>query len=240
MSEFRLLLTCEHGGNRVPDAYRDVFAGQDELLRSHRGWDPGALSLARHLARVSGAPLRHTTVTRLLVDPNRSPGNETLFSELTWSLPEAERRRIMTRYHRPYWTRVRRLTEAWLAEGAVVLHLGVHTFTPVLDGVPRTVELGVLYDPGRSREVAVADVLMRELERRLPDLRVGRNVPYHGTADGLTTSLRRRLAHPDYLGLEIEVSQGIATGPDGPRSRVTRAVGEALLAVLERGAPRKG
>ena len=41
------LITCEHGGNRIPPRYRDLFAGCEALLQSHRGYDPGALTLAR-------------------------------------------------------------------------------------------------------------------------------------------------------------------------------------------------
>ena len=32
-----LLLTCEHGGNRVPEEFRALFAGQETLLAGHRG-----------------------------------------------------------------------------------------------------------------------------------------------------------------------------------------------------------
>ena len=45
-----LLVTCEHGGNRVPKEYRRLFAGWEPVLASHRGYDPGALTLARELA----------------------------------------------------------------------------------------------------------------------------------------------------------------------------------------------
>ena len=33
----KLLLTCEHGGNKVPSAYRSLFKGQDELLDQFNG-----------------------------------------------------------------------------------------------------------------------------------------------------------------------------------------------------------
>ena len=49
LSDTRLLLTCEHGGNRIPPEYRALFRGATAALASHRGWDPGALALARRL-----------------------------------------------------------------------------------------------------------------------------------------------------------------------------------------------
>ena len=37
-----LVITCEHGGNHIPGAYRHLFQGQEAVLQSHRGFDPGA------------------------------------------------------------------------------------------------------------------------------------------------------------------------------------------------------
>jgi predicted N-formylglutamate amidohydrolase len=68
-----LLITCEHGGNSVPPRWRPLFRGHRALLDSHRGWDPGALPIARALAREMNAPLIYSTISRLLVELNRSP-----------------------------------------------------------------------------------------------------------------------------------------------------------------------
>ena len=40
------MLTCEHGGNRVPRRLSRAFAPIRGMLATHRGWDPGALELA--------------------------------------------------------------------------------------------------------------------------------------------------------------------------------------------------
>jgi hypothetical protein len=42
-----------------------------------------------------------------------------------------------------------------------------------------------------------------------PELRVRRNYPYTGKGDGLTSHLRRRFAQSDYVGIELEINQGI-------------------------------
>ena len=39
-----LVITCEHGGNRIPAPYRTCFAAVRRLPDSHRGYDPGALA----------------------------------------------------------------------------------------------------------------------------------------------------------------------------------------------------
>ena len=44
------IITCEHGGSRVPAPYREPFRDRQELLDSHRGWDSGALEMAKALA----------------------------------------------------------------------------------------------------------------------------------------------------------------------------------------------
>ena len=42
----RILVTCEHAGNRIPAEYRSLFRGASALLRSHRGYDPGLFPVA--------------------------------------------------------------------------------------------------------------------------------------------------------------------------------------------------
>ena len=64
----RLILTCEHGGCEVPAEYATRFSGRAALLRSHRGWDVGALTLAEEMAHALDAPLFASTTTRLLID----------------------------------------------------------------------------------------------------------------------------------------------------------------------------
>src|SRR6478609_3398827 len=50
------IITCEHGGNRIPAPYRRLFREQRALLDSHRGYDPGSLVMAKALARAFAAP----------------------------------------------------------------------------------------------------------------------------------------------------------------------------------------
>jgi predicted N-formylglutamate amidohydrolase len=88
-----LLITCEHGGNRIPAAYRSLFIGRKALLATHRGYDAGALVMAEALSISLRAPLVSSTVSRLLVDLNLSVGNPQLFSEMTRGEPAS--------WHRP-------------------------------------------------------------------------------------------------------------------------------------------
>lgn len=225
---WRLIVTAEHGGNRVPADCRSLFQGREELLASHRGWDPGTAGLARALARRLGATLFVAEVTRLVVDLNRSPSHPKVFSEITRPLPKRRRRALLAEHHEPHRARVAAHVTGLLEQGERVLHLGVHSFTPVLSGVARRADLALLYDPARRRERALADEWSGALRTLLPTATVRRNHPYRGASDGLTTSFRRRFAPACYLGIEIEVNQRHVRA-DG---RFPKWVEDALVATL--------
>ena len=59
--------------------------------------------------------------------------------------------------------------------------------------------------------------------RQLSDLRIRKNYPYRGSADGLTTYLRTRFAERDYLGIELEVNQKFPRA-GGARWRTVRTL----------------
>src|SRR5205085_5679739 len=86
-----VLVTCEHGGNRVPAQFRRWFAGAEKALASHRGFDPGALAMARMLAKCLDAELIFATVSRLVVELNRSSHNPRVFSAFMRKAPRSIR-----------------------------------------------------------------------------------------------------------------------------------------------------
>ncbi|NUN95392.1 MAG: N-formylglutamate amidohydrolase [Candidatus Omnitrophica bacterium] len=202
-----LILTCEHAGNRVPPEFREILSPDHPILSTHAGYDLGALELARHLARRLEAPLLFSTVTRLVVDLNRSVGNPALYSRFTRPLLRETRLRILERYYHPHRDRVESEILARVRKGHRVLHLGIHSFTPEMGGKIRRTDIGLLYDPARGLEREFCDTWKECLERADPNLRVRRNYPYLGVADGFTTSLRRKFPPHRYLGIEVETNQ---------------------------------
>lgn len=89
--------------------------------------------------------------------------------------------------------------------------MAVHSFTPVLDGVPRNVDIGLLYDPAQGQERSFCGAWRKALAARAPHLRIRMNQPYKGISDGFPTALRR--AFPQhYAGVELEVNQRFAQG----------------------------
>ncbi|MDA0990332.1 MAG: N-formylglutamate amidohydrolase [Verrucomicrobia bacterium] len=210
MKPTSIIITCEHGGNRVPSRYRTLFRDRQRLLASHAGYDRGALQIARLLRRqAGGVPLFYATTTRLLVDLNRSmPGN--LFSAVTRELPVHEQERVLESHYRPYRTAVEKAIAAAISSGHRVLHIGVHTFTPVRNGVRRRAGIGVLFDPARAWETRFSRRWAAALKTHLPRHRVRLNYPYRGTDDGFTTTLRTTFADGDYAGIELEVNRRLA------------------------------
>ncbi|MBX2969752.1 MAG: N-formylglutamate amidohydrolase [Cyclobacteriaceae bacterium] len=199
-----LLISCEHAGNEVPDAYASLFSDAQDVLASHRGWDPGALDVAQFLADRLQVKLFSMSVTRLLVEMNRSIDNPQLFSGFSNGLEEEEKRKLIDQYYFPYR---KSIEEAILKTNDAVIHLSIHSFTPVLNGTVRNVDVGLLFDPDRKSELQFCSVLKSELEKELPNQRIEFNEPYKGTDDGLTTSLRKKFPDHKYLGIEIEINQ---------------------------------
>lgn len=227
MTDF-FLITCEHGGNRIPSAYRHLFRGQQALLDSHRGYDPGALAMAHDLAKALRAPLVSSTVSRLLVDLNRSIGHRRLHLDSVRDAGAMVREAIVTRYYAPYRARAEQLVAEAVARGKRVVHVSSHSFTPHLDGVARNADVGLLYDPARSGERALCEKWQAALRAAAPLLRVRRNYPYAGKGDGLTRTLRRRYAPESYVGVELEINQKHVSGSAVRWSALRRALVESL------------
>ncbi len=204
-----LVLSCEHATAFVPAAAR-LGLGEGEGT-GHEAWDRGSHELALAVALELGAPLLSGQVSRLVVDLNRSrstpgavpqssfglpvPGN--------WSLSSEDRTKRLAALHRPYRRSLRHEIRRALRRHGRVVHLSIHSFTPVIGGTPREVQVGVLFDPARAAESVEAADLVAALRQAGLDARP--NEPYEGISDGATTWLRTRFPDPDYAGLELEV-----------------------------------
>ena len=212
----QVLVSCEHASNELPEG----MSLPEPLRRAHIAWDPGALAVARLLADHFRAPLWQGSVSRLVVDLNRSIGNRMLIRRVSDGhriafnarLEEAERRRRIDRYYQPYRAGVEAAARGILAAQGRCLHLCVHTFTPVLAGRVRRNDIGLLHDPRRGPERRLSREVRRRLDGRTPWV-TWFNRPYSGTADGILPALRRSIGDERYIGLEIEINQRHADGP---------------------------
>lgn len=229
----RLVLTCEHAGNRVPERYSGVFQQDAPVLETHRGYDIGALELSRSIGDACGTEPHLHTVTRLLVDLNRSLRNPAAFSEYVRDFEKEGRNELARRYYHPHRNKVEEIIRSHIQEGERVLHLSVHTFTPVMNGKERKADVGLLYDPTREPEKRFCHAWKEALLRAFPELAVRYNYPYKGTMDGFSTYLRKQFGPGEYLGVELEVNQKFPQG-DAPVGwdKLQEGMGEALREVL--------
>ena len=214
----KLMLTCEHASNRLPASF--MKAVPTEVLKTHRAYDIGACAVFRKLVRFAKPEFYcEGNFSRLFVDLNRTITNKSAFSEYHETLKASDKsaaekaKAQATAYWMEYRTAIEKFVESALKQKKraaksepSIVHLGIHSFTPELNGKVRNADIGILYDPTRPQERAYANVIKTEIKRLYPTMKVRFNYPYKGSSDGLTTTLRKKFG-PRYVGIEIEINQ---------------------------------
>jgi hypothetical protein len=119
------LFSCEHATCAVPEAYRELFRGAEDVVQSGEGWEPGSLNLAQAFSMKFRTPLVHGDVTRLLIDLEKDGDGR--WSRFSMKLPEATRSKVADRHERPFRTQLRQRIAEDLRRHAVVLHVMVRT-----------------------------------------------------------------------------------------------------------------
>lgn len=203
-----ILLTCEHASPAIPQGLESVFESQRGVLQTHRGYDIGALEVFQTLCdQLQPQFSLAGCYTRLAIELNRSLHHPALFSELTRGLPLGEKQRLIEQIWAPFRTATQEAILRIHQETTLgVCHLSVHSFTQYWNGTCRPAEIGLLYDPARPAEKYLARQWARSINAERPAWRVRFNYPYRGTADGHTTTLRRRFPER-YVGVEVELQQ---------------------------------
>jgi len=214
-SERPLLLVCDHASRRFPRALGDM--GLDPLARRcHLALDIGAKALTKRLSAGLGVTSVLAGYSRLVVDCNRDlldpgaflefgdgiviPGNRNLTLEQKAARAEA----IYWPYHRAVDQQIKRLA----ANGFSPAVLAIHSFTPVLDGVSRPWEFGILWDADNR----LSAVMLRELTKA--GFNVGDNQPYSGRSpQDFTIDNHAEAAGLPHVG--IEVRQDLIDHADG-------------------------
>lgn len=197
----KLMLTCEHASNKLPAAFKSAVPA--EVLKTHRAYDIGAVQVFRKLVKFAKPEFYcEGKFSRLFVDLNRTITNKSAFSDYLRNNEKAKAQATT------YWNEYRVAIEKFVKANAKkeIIHLGIHSFTPVLNGKVRNADIGILYDPSRPQERAYANIIKAEIKRLYPAMKVRFNYPYKGTSDGLTTTLRKKFGSR-YVGIEIEINQ---------------------------------
>ncbi|MDH4106797.1 MAG: N-formylglutamate amidohydrolase [Gammaproteobacteria bacterium] len=200
-----LLLVCDHASRRFP-ASLGTLGLDPPARRCHLAWDIGAGALTRRLAKSMGVTAVLAEYSRLVVDCNRDlldpgaflefgdgvviPGNRKL-RQAQKDLRAAE---LYWPYHYAIDIEVKRLAQHDYPPAFAT----VHSFTPVLDGVSRPWQVGVLWDADRD----TAEILIDGF--RTAGFLVGDNEPYSGKApQDFTIDHHAEDAGLPHVGIEI-------------------------------------
>lgn len=184
----RLLIHCDHGGNRVPTSLHDLGLPHEALER-HIGWDIGAAAVARGVAQRMPATAVIARYSRLVIDLNRPLGEPESIPSTSDGQPipgniglshadvMARAAAVFTPYHHSIDAEIARIR----ASGQVPVMLSIHSFTPALmaKGSARPWHCGVMF----SNDRRLGDHLLRAL-RQTPGMVVGENEPYSGITHG--------------------------------------------------------
>jgi len=200
-----LFLSCEHGGNKIPVSYRHLFTQAGTALETHRGFDRGALELFQALEATGVYFALASQTSRLLVDLNRSLYRRSLFSEYSKVLDIAEKERVLNDHYYPFRRAFYNEAKKVVEGGDTIFHVSVHAFTPVLNGIERRADIGLLYNPSHGSEKEVAKSWKQALQSVFPGFIIRFNYPYLGKTDGHVAPLRKAFGSR-YSGIELELN----------------------------------
>jgi len=204
-SQLPILLLCDHASRRIPASLGDM--GLDPpARRCHLAVDIGAGTLTRRLAADLSATAVLCEYSRLVVDCNRQlldpgayleygdgiviPGNRNL-------RPEQKTLRADSVYW-PYHEAIAEELVRLQSYGTPPAVLAIHSFTPVLNGVSRPWQMGILWDTDKR----LSDLFIKELDEA--GFLVGDNEPYSGKApQDFTIDYHAEANALPHVGIEI-------------------------------------
>jgi predicted N-formylglutamate amidohydrolase len=207
------LLVVDHAGNAVPRSLRGLGVAPSDLA-DHIGIDIGIWPVSQRVAADLGAPAIGQAYSRLVIDCNRQPGTPTCIPTMSdgRDIPgnrNADAPPRVAEIFLPYHAAI----DAELARQPLLC--AMHSFTRVLGGRRRSVDIGVIHGPS-SR---LADAILQGLAGS--GLDVQRNAPYQIDFNGdYTLPVHGEGRGLDYV--EIEICQDL----------IKDAAGQTKLATL--------
>ena len=183
VSETPILLVCDHASCRFPKALGDL--GLDPFARRcHLAIDIGAGSLTKRIAESLGVTAVIAQYSRLVVDCNRQlmdPGaflqyGDGILVPGNRNLSQAEKDRRAEAIYWPYHNAIEEQIKRLRSIGPPPAFISIHSFTPVLDGIAREIQMGVLWDADSRR----SDIFIEDF--RAAEYVTGDTEPYSGRA----------------------------------------------------------
>ncbi len=207
------ILMCDHAGQALPAEYGTLGLAES-VFDEHIAYDIGAASLARRISDRLDAPAVMARYSRLLIDPNRAPDHPGLIATHSdgidipgnLAVDSVERARRKAAYYDPFHKAIDSLVGRRRARGAVPAIIGIHSFTPIMQGAGRPWQAGILW----NRDPRLAEPLIAYL-RRDPNLAIGDNQPYSGRLLG--HSMDHHGGDNGFANMVIEVRQDLIDEP---------------------------
>jgi predicted N-formylglutamate amidohydrolase len=210
-----LMISCEHAVNTIPPAFLSLFENQLSLLESPRAFDHGARRIAQFVATQLACDYTESTISRLLIDCNRSTFQGKCFTSFSQALSDEQKHLLLNEHYHPFRQQTHTLIQNHIDSHRQVLHLSIHTFAPEIEGQVRNTGIGILYDYHRHGEKEVARQWDTILAQQTPNYRVRMNYPFSANADAFIHTLRQQYSEHDYLGLILECNQALIENEEG-------------------------
>lgn len=220
-----IVLVCEHASAFMPKALNNLGLS-GEVLTSHAAWDPGAMAVAQAMSQHLDATLVASRISRLVYDCNRPPGHLGAMptrSEIydipgNLNLTASERQTRHDLYYRPFHAAV----AAAMRDTPAAILVTMHSFTPVYNGSPREVEIGILHDA----DTRVADAMIACAGAHTDHI-VRRNEPY-GPVDGVTHTVAEHATPQGHANVMLEVRNDLIETPDA-QAKIARQLANWLI-----------
>ena len=176
-----VLLVCDHASHRFPRSLGTM--GLDFLNRhSHVVHDIGAGALVEMLANNLGVTAVLCQYSRLIVDCNRELADHNAFLEYNdgvdipanHNLRNNEKEKRASEIYWPYHNAIEGQISRLKDQGINPVFISIHSFSPVINGEARELEMGVLWD----KDPTTAKFFLSDLDEA--GYFVGDNKPYSG------------------------------------------------------------
>ncbi len=227
-----LLIACDHAANLIPPSLLNL--GLDaQYWQQHIAYDIGARQVALRLSEFFDAPLLLAKYSRLLIDLNRHLDDPSLIPEISDgivipannNLSAEQRKHRINHYFQPYHQQYQRLATAQIAQHSRPIILALHSFTPMMNGVARPWEVGVLW----NQDAVLAKQLMKNLAE-VSDFNIGDNQPYHAAKPlGYAQSIYSKARGIELVMLEIR--QDLIAN-DSQQNNIAQLIGKAIANIL--------
>ena len=229
-----VLFTSDHNGVAVPARLNGLGVPSHEMRR-HAAYDIGVDAVARVLSDRFDAPLVVSNYSRLTIDCNRhpsAPGSIPAASDGTVVPANAEvsdvdraarEDEIFHPYHNAIGGRLRMMRARDGGTGPIIVAL--HSFTPVIGGVFRPWDIGILWKDDQRLARPIIEALGAD-----GSMLVGDNKPYSGS-DPAGYTVDHHVAPLGLISIGVEFRQDRVEFQAGAEEWAER-FGDALERVL--------